>query len=100
MPFADFASEFHRFGYDDVFPISAEHGGCVGDLLDAMIERLLAVEVAKRERSEINFAIIGRPNVGKSSLINRLLGEKRVIVSHIPGTTRAAVDSLFESQAG
>jgi len=59
-----------------------------------------AVEVAERGRSEINVAIIGRPNVGKSSLINKLLGEKRVIVSHIPGTTRDAVDSLFESQVG
>jgi GTPase len=97
---ADFAGEFHRFGYDDVFPISAEHGGGVGDLLDAMSERLPAVEVAERERGEINVAVIGRPNVGKSSLINRLLGEERVIVSHIPGTTRDAVDSVFESQVG
>src|SRR5262245_2652599 len=97
---ADFAGEFHRFGYEDVFPISAEHGVGVGDLLDAMIERLPAVEVAERERSEVNVAIIGRPNVGKSSLINKLLGEERVIVSHIPGTTRDAVDSVFEAQVG
>ena len=97
---ADFAGEFHRFGYEDVFPISAEHGVGVGDLLDAVIERLPAVEVAERERSEINVAVIGRPNVGKSSLINKLLGEERVIVSHIPGTTRDAVDSVFEAQVG
>lgn len=97
---ADFAGEFHRFGYEDVFPISAEHGGGVGDLLDAMIERLPAVEVAERVQSEINVAVIGRPNVGKSSLINKLLGEERVIVSSIPGTTRDAVDSVFEAQVG
>jgi GTP-binding protein len=97
---ADFAGEFHRFGYEDVFPISAEHGIGVGDLLDAMIERLPAVEVAERVQSEINVAVIGRPNVGKSSLINKLLGEERVIVTHIPGTTRDAVDSVFEAQVG
>jgi GTP-binding protein len=97
---ADFAGEFHRFGYEDVFPISAEHGGGIGDLLDAVIELLPAVEVAEREKGEINVAVIGRPNVGKSSLINKLLGEERVIVSHIPGTTRDAVDSVFEAQVG
>src|SRR5262249_15080117 len=96
----DFAGEFHRFGYEDVFPISAEHGVGLGDLLDAVIERLPAVEVAERERSEINVAVIGRPNVGKSSLINKLLGEERGIVSHIPGTTRDAGDSVFEAQVG
>lgn len=97
---ADFAGEFHRFGYEEVFPISAEHGGGIGDLLDAMIERLPAVEVVEREQREINVAVIGRPNVGKSSLINKLLGEERVIVSSIPGTTRDAVDSVFESRIG
>src|SRR5262245_21783707 len=97
---ADFTGEFHRFAYDDVFAVSAEHGGGVGDLLDAMIERLPTVEAVERERSEINVAIIGRPNVGKSSLINKLLGQDRVIVSPIPGTTRDAVDSVFEAKVG
>jgi GTP-binding protein len=97
---ADFAGEFHRFGYEDVFPVSAEHGAGLGDLLDAVIELLPAVEVSERERREINVAVIGRPNVGKSSLINKLLGEERVIVSSIPGTTRDAVDSVFEAQVG
>jgi GTPase len=97
---ADFAGEFHRFGYEEVFPISAEHGGGIGDLLDAMLERLPVVEVAEREQREINVAVIGRPNVGKSSLINKLLGEERVIVSSIPGTTRDAVDSVVEAPVG
>jgi GTP-binding protein len=97
---ADFAGEFHRFGYEDVFPVSAEHGAGIGDLLDAMIERLPVVEVAERVQREINVAVIGRPNVGKSSLINKLLGEERVIVSSIPGTTRDAVDSVVESRIG
>ncbi len=95
---ADFAGEFHRFGYEDVFPVSAEHGGGLGELLDAVIERVPAVEVVEREQREINVAIIGRPNVGKSSLINKLLGEERAIVSPIPGTTRDAVDSVFEAK--
>ncbi|HKQ79842.1 MAG TPA: ribosome biogenesis GTPase Der [Blastocatellia bacterium] len=97
---ADFAGEFHRFGYEDVFPVSAEHGVGVGELLDAMIERLPVVEAVEPVRSEINVAIIGRPNVGKSSLINKLLGQERVIVSPIPGTTRDAVDSVFVAPAG
>jgi len=95
---ADYAAEFHRFGYEDVFPVSAEHGGGLGDLLDAILERLPAVEAVERKRNEINVAIIGRPNVGKSSLINKLLGEERVIVTPIPGTTRDAVDSVFETK--
>jgi GTP-binding protein len=95
---ADFAGEFHRFGYDDVFPVSAEHGVGVGDLLDAVMDRLPAVEAVERRQDEINVAIIGRPNVGKSSLINKLLGEERVIVTPIPGTTRDAVDSLLETK--
>jgi GTP-binding protein len=94
---ADHAAEFHRFGYEDVFPVSAEHGAGMGELLDAVIERLPQVDLRIEERREINVAIIGRPNVGKSSLINKLLGQERVIVSPIPGTTRDAVDSVFET---
>lgn len=93
----DHAAEFHQFGYDEVFPVSAEHGVGIGDLLDAIIERLPVVEFRKEKNDEINVAIIGRPNVGKSSLINKLLGQERVIVSPIPGTTRDAVDSVFEA---
>jgi GTP-binding protein len=97
---ADFAGEFHRFGYDDVFPVSAEHSMGIGELLDAMLERLPDVEAVERKPNEINVAIIGRPNVGKSSLINKLLGHERAIVSPIPGTTRDAVDSIFEAKIG
>jgi GTP-binding protein len=94
---ADHAAEFHRFGFADVFPVSAEHGAGMGELLDAVIERLPQVDLIKEDRGEINVAIIGRPNVGKSSLINKLLGQERVIVSPIPGTTRDAVDSVCET---
>jgi GTPase len=96
---AEEASEFHLFGYEDVFPISAEHGAGVGELLDAIVERLPVTEVKSGERDEIHVAIIGRPNVGKSSLTNRLLGEERVIVTPLPGTTRDAVDSVYEAES-
>ncbi len=96
---SDHAAEFHQFGYDEVFPVSAEHGAGLGDLLDAVIERLPTVEAREEKRDEINVAIIGRPNVGKSSLINKLLGQERAIVSPIPGTTRDAVDSILETTA-
>ena len=87
------AGEFHRFGFDMV-PISAEHGAGVGDLLDELYEHLEFDEEVERETStEIKLAIIGRPNVGKSSILNKLLGEERVIVSPIAGTTRDAIDT-------
>ncbi len=92
------SGEFHRFGFLDVVPVSAEHGSGIGELLDAVIEVVPIVEEVVEERREINVAIIGRPNVGKSSLINRLLGQERVIVSPIPGTTRDAVDTVFEAE--
>ncbi len=94
---AETAAEFHQFGYLDVFPVSAEHSTGIGELLDAVIELLPAVEAVKSRDSGIGVAIIGRPNVGKSSLINQLLGQERVIVSPIPGTTRDAVDTVFET---
>ena len=92
------AGEFHLFGFDDVIPVSAEHGAGMGDLLDAVIERLPHGAPTAEKQRDINVAVIGRPNVGKSSLINRLLGQERVIVSPIPGTTRDAVDTVFETQ--
>ncbi|MFN3418187.1 MAG: ribosome biogenesis GTPase Der [Pyrinomonadaceae bacterium] len=89
------AAEFYRFGFDLV-PISAEHGTSVGDLLDKLLEELsFTEEPAEDEAREIRLAVIGRPNVGKSSIVNKLLGEERVIVSPIAGTTRDAVDTAF-----
>lgn len=90
------ASEFYQFGFDEVYPVSAEHSVGVGDLLDGVLNLLPTGVVKTEKQAEINVAIIGRPNVGKSSLINKLLGKERVIVSPIPGTTRDAVDSVFE----
>lgn len=99
--------EFYELGFDPVFEISAEHGEGVGDLLDAIVERLgaettrrpSALETATTHGSadpdEVSIAIVGRPNAGKSSLVNRLLHEERMIVSEVPGTTRDAVDAVM-----
>jgi len=87
------ALEFELWGFDAVFPVSAEHGNGVAELLDAALDLLPAPEARESERKEISLSIVGRPNVGKSSLVNRLTGEERVIVSPIPGTTRDAIDT-------
>jgi len=87
------AAEFYKFGFGLV-PVSAEHGNSVGDLLDEVFAVLNFEEEVEEEKSdEIKLAIIGRPNVGKSSLLNKILGEERVIVSPIAGTTRDAIDT-------
>ena len=92
----DEAGEFHRFGFT-VVPVSAEHGNGVGDLIDEIFEDIEAEpDDDEPEEREIRLAIIGRPNVGKSSLLNKLLGEERVIVSPIAGTTRDAIDTHLE----
>lgn len=95
------STEFYRFGFDDVFPISAEQGIGVGDLLDRVVESLEHDPVEEPEDTEgpreLRLAIVGRPNVGKSSLLNRILGEDRVIVSPVAGTTRDAIDTLLET---
>ncbi|HQZ82916.1 MAG TPA: ribosome biogenesis GTPase Der [Pyrinomonadaceae bacterium] len=92
----DEAGEFHRFGFT-VVPVSAEHGNGVGDLIDEIFEDIEAAPDADEPKErEIRLAIIGRPNVGKSSLLNKLLGEERVIVSPIAGTTRDAIDTHLE----
>jgi GTP-binding protein len=78
--------------------VSAEHGEGVGDLLDEIVQRLRAWEGAPRDdvpKDEVAVTIVGRPNAGKSSLVNRLLREERMIVSEIPGTTRDSVDTLL-----
>jgi GTP-binding protein len=92
--------EFYRFGFEPVIEIAAEHGHSVGDLLDEVVARLRehGARVPGEERppeDEVSVAIIGRPNVGKSSLVNRLLKEQRMLVSDIPGTTRDAVDTIL-----
>src|SRR6185436_21103377 len=93
------AAEFYRFGFEEVFPVSAEQGIGLGELLDALVGDL-KFEVpdanaapAAEEKRELRLAIIGRPNVGKSSLLNRLIGEERVIVSPVAGTTRDSIDT-------
>jgi GTP-binding protein len=103
------AGEFYRFGFEEVFPVSAEQGIGLGELLDALVkgfdseipdsryqipnQKTGAPEAS--EQRELRLAIIGRPNVGKSSLLNRLIGEERVIVSPVAGTTRDSIDTLL-----
>jgi GTPase len=90
------ALEFHRLGLGDPIPLSALHGHGTGDLLDAIVARLPGSGPAQVGEDAIRVAILGRPNVGKSSLLNAILGEERVIVSEVPGTTRDAIDTVFE----
>ncbi len=89
------AFEFHRLGLGDPIPMSAVHGHGTGDLLDAIVARLPGEGPAQAGEEAIRVAILGRPNVGKSSLLNALLGEERVIVSEQPGTTRDAIDTVL-----
>ncbi|MEQ1573706.1 MAG: ribosome biogenesis GTPase Der, partial [Vicinamibacterales bacterium] len=91
------AMEFFALGFDPVLEVSAEHGEGIGDLLDAVVERLgtTASASAKETSGEVRIAIVGRPNAGKSSLVNRLLREERMIVSEMPGTTRDSVDTTL-----
>jgi GTP-binding protein len=93
------ALELHRLGLGDPIPISGLHGTGTGDLLDEMVDYLEAHGKRDREQlpeSAIRVAILGRPNVGKSSLLNKLLGRERVIVSEIPGTTRDSIDTVLQ----
>ncbi len=91
----DEAYGFYELGMGEPFPLSALHGIGTGDLLDAVIAALPSQAEAEEDES-VKIAIVGRPNVGKSSLLNRLLGEERVIVSPIPGTTRDAIDTKLD----
>lgn len=98
------AMEFYSLGMGEVYPISALHGIGVGDLLDEVVEALgerigedeLRPGEGETAEERVELTIVGRPNVGKSSLLNKLLGEERVIVSPVPGTTRDAVDTFLE----
>ncbi|RJE46931.1 MULTISPECIES: ribosome biogenesis GTPase Der [unclassified Dehalobacter] len=96
--FNRFEAEAHEFlplGFGDAIPVSAVHGMNTGDLLDTLISVLPEDAEADYDPDVVKIAVIGRPNVGKSSIVNMLLGEERVIVSDIPGTTRDAIDTPF-----
>ena len=92
--------EFYNLGLGDPISVSALHGHGTGDLLDACFAYFPPEEEEEEDDDVIKVAVIGKPNVGKSSLVNRILGEERVIVSNVAGTTRDAVDSFFENEKG
>lgn len=91
--------DFYSLGFGDPIPISSVHGTGIGDLLDRIVSEL-PKDLAKDDDDQISFSVIGRPNVGKSSIVNSLLGQKRVIVNNEEGTTRDAVDTPFISEDG
>ncbi|AJY77188.1 ribosome biogenesis GTPase Der [Paenibacillus beijingensis] len=93
---ADDVYEFYGLGFGEPIGISGSHGTGIGDLLDAAVGKLPEIEEDPYDEDVIRVALIGRPNVGKSSLVNALLGEERVIVSDVAGTTRDAIDTPFE----
>ena len=93
--------EFYNLGLGDPIAVSAVHGHGTGDLLDACVQYFPPEEEEEDEEDDaIKVAVIGKPNAGKSSLVNRILGEERVIVSNVAGTTRDAIDSRFENEKG
>ena len=92
--------EFYSLGIGDLFETSAVHGHGTGDLLDWVLDNIPEDDSDEEEDEIIKVAIVGKPNVGKSSLLNRILGEERVIVSNVAGTTRDAIDSYFENETG
>ena len=92
--------EFYNLGLGDPIAVSAVHGHGTGDLLDACVQYFPPEEEEEEEDDAIKVAVIGKPNAGKSSLINKILGEERVIVSNVAGTTRDAIDSYFENEKG
>ena len=95
---ASLALEFHRLGFGEPFPVSALHGSNTGDLLDEVVARLPGTSARTVPDDAIRVAILGRPNVGKSTLFNKLLGAERTIVSEIPGTTRDTIDTVLEHE--
>ena len=94
------AFEFYSLGIGDLFETSAVHGHGTGDLLDWVLANIPEDQEDEDDSDVIKVAIVGKPNVGKSSLLNRILGEERVIVSDVAGTTRDAIDSYFENETG
>ena len=92
--------EFYSIGVEELHPLSAEHGYGINDLLDCLVDvlkQIIAGHESVDTEAGVRIAVVGRPNVGKSSLINKVLGEKRLLVSDVPGTTRDAVDSLYRA---
>ncbi|WP_418725493.1 ribosome biogenesis GTPase Der, partial [Dysosmobacter sp.] len=92
--------EFYNLGLGDPIAVSAVHGHGTGDLLDACVQYFPPEDEEEEEDDAIKVAVIGKPNAGKSSLVNKILGEQRVIVSDVAGTTRDAIDSRFENDKG
>ncbi|SHE43744.1 GTP-binding protein [Seinonella peptonophila] len=92
----DLSYDFYQLGFTEIFALSSLHGTGTGDLLDAIVERFPPETEEELDEDTIRVSLIGRPNVGKSSLLNAMLGEERVIVSPVAGTTRDAVDTHFE----
>ena len=92
--------EFYNLGLGEIYPISAAHGHGTGDLLDAVFDHIPAGGTDDYDGEYIKVAVIGKPNAGKSSLVNKLAGEERMIVSDIAGTTRDAVDTVIENEHG
>ena len=92
--------EFYSLGIGDLFETSAIHGHGTGDMLDWVLANIPEDDAEDEQDDIIKVAIVGKPNVGKSSLLNRILGEERVIVSNVAGTTRDAIDSYFENETG
>ena len=91
--------DFYALGLGDPYPVSSAHGIGTGDVLDAIVDNL-PTEAQEESSDIIKFSLIGRPNVGKSSLINAILGEDRVIASPVAGTTRDAIDTTFTDEEG
>ena len=87
--------DFYSLGFGDPYPISGSHGLGLGDLLDEVVKHFKEEDSDPYDDDTIRLSIIGRPNVGKSSLVNAILGEERVIVSNVAGTTRDAVDTEY-----
>ncbi|PKK39199.1 GTP-binding protein EngA [Clostridiaceae bacterium JG1575] len=94
------AYEFYNLGMGEPFPISSSQGLNLGDMLDEVVKHFPDYEKEEQEDDLIRVAFVGKPNVGKSSLVNRLLGDERSIVTNIPGTTRDAIDSYLETEQG
>ena len=86
---------YYELGFDKIIPISGEHNLGIGNLLDEIVKDMKPYEISKEEDNKIKFCVIGRPNVGKSSLVNAIVMEEKVIVSNIAGTTRDAIDTPF-----